>query len=288
MKNIVQMNTVLMMCLAIAACKTNAQYDAGVTNAAASGSATGYASGYTAGQTAGQASGQAGLATEQANAIKAANLMTTLEKQAGASNTFTVVKFGKDNPNYLVVSATGAQNYIFAIDISSYVAGTAWSTFYPSTSFFTHLTDNGNGTYSCTGTCHQSGNGPSSTTMTFEKTEASTKDMEKVAAIAEAYQVETMASNIAAQFGLSDDRSIKIAQLAASWNKLSKTRALTNSDADAFSQELAGVSITDMNNAEQAMADGNTVPLNSILMKAAEVNGTTPENMSTIMMKLFF
>jgi hypothetical protein len=97
-----------------------------------------------------------------------------------------------------------------------------------------------------------------------------------------------MAAKLASEFGLSDDRSIKVAKLAASWNKLSQTRALTNADADAFSQELSGVSIADMENAEKAMIGGSMSEMNAVLSRAAEVNGTSSENMNAIMMKLFF
>ena len=224
----------------------------------------------------------------ESNATRASNLAVTLQKTYGTTDDFTIVKFGQDNANYAVIRVSGFDNYTMAVDISTYTAGRSWSSYLQTASVFTRLTDNGNGTYSCySSTCYQEGNGSSYTNMTFEKTTGETKDLEKAAALVEAFQVETMASTIASQFGLSDDRSVKVAQLAASWNKLSKTRALTDADADAFSKELTGVSMTEMNSAQKASADGSNGALNDILTKAAEVNGTTSENMSAIMLKLF-
>ena len=274
MKNLVQVSAVLAMCLSVAACKTNAQYNTGVSNATAAGTASGYSSG--------QASGES-------NGVKASNLALALEKQYSATDSFEIVKFGKDNANYVVIHVTeGATRAFIAVDISNYVAGTTLGAYLTTNSAYFYLTDYGNGTYSCGAGCTQQGHGAATTTMTFEKTAGESKDLDKAAALAEAYNVEAMASNLASQFGLSDDRSIKVAQLAASWSKLAKTRALTDADADAFSQELTGVSMADMNAAEQAMNDGNNAPLNAVLVKAADVNGTTSENMSAIMMKLFF
>ena len=272
MKNVLLPVSLSVAMLSMVGCVTNAQNATDVQNATNSG----YASGHAAGQ-----------ASAQTNGEKAGNLAIQLQKAYGATDTFQIIKFGQDNANYVVIQVGGGTTTTFAIDISSYVAGTTYASFVSTTSAFFGLTNNGNGTYSCGAGCTQAGNGPATTTMTFEKTAGETKDLEKAAALVEAFQVETMAGNLASQFGLSEDRSIEVAKLATSWNKLSKTRALTDADADSFSHELTGVSMADMNNAEKALADGSTGPLNAVLVKAAEVNGTTPENMSTIMMKLF-
>ena len=256
----------LVMTLPMVGCKTNAQYDAAVAAATAAG--------YSSGQ-----------AAAQANAVKAGNLVIDLQKEFGGSGTFEVVKFAKDNANYVVIKAGAI--YV-GVDISGYVAGTLWASYLPTASVFANLTSSGSGTYSCAAGCVQLGNGAASTSMVFEKSIDTIKDLDKAAAFVEAYQVETMAANLASEFGLSDERSLKVAKLASSWDKLSKTRALTNADAEAFSQELTGASISDMENAEKAMTAGSLAPMNSVLAKAAEVNGTTSENMSAIMMKLFF
>ena len=268
------------MTLAVAACKTNAQDAANVAAATASGQASGYASG-----------NAAGTAAAQANAVKAANFMINVE--AGIpSETWAVVKFAKDNANYVVFSGTsGSTTEYYAVDVSTYTAGTNYNTYLltAGVGFYGHLTDNGNGTFSCTtaGSCYNA-SGATSSTMVFEKTTASSKDLEKAAAFVEAYKVETMAANLSAEFGLSDDRSIEVAKLAASWNKVAKTRALTNADADAFAQQLAGVNFAQINSADQAMMNGSMNEMNAIITKAAAVNGTTSENMAAIMSKLFF
>ena len=268
------------MTLAVAACKTNAQDAANVAAATASGQASGYASG-----------NAAGTAAAQANAVKAANMMIAIQTSIGSSSeVVSVVKFAQDNANLVVLKdVNGSTTTYLAIDVSTYTTGTTWSAYVATKpTLYVDLTANGNGTFSCNISTCITWTGATSSTMVFEKTTTSSKDLDKAAAIVEAYQVEKMASGIASEFGLSDDRSIQVAKLAASWSKVSKTRALTNADADAFAQQLAGVNFAQINSADQAMMNGSMNEMNAIITKAAEVNGTTSENMSAIMSKLFF
>lgn len=260
---------VLTLAVTLAACKTNKQYNKGVADAQASGYASGMSDG-------------------EAKAIKTANFIAAIQ-QGSTTTSYTLVKFAQDNANIAVIKMTnGGPAVYIAVDISNYVTGVSPIAYIISgAAIFVNLTNNGNGTFSCNaGTCSNM-SGPTSSTMVFEKTAGSAKDMDKAAAFAEAYAVETNAAHIAAEFGLSDERSIKVAKLAASWEKLAKSRALTDADADAFSRELTGVSITDMENAEKAMMGGSMSELKSVLDRAAEVNGTTSENMAAIMTKLF-
>jgi hypothetical protein len=264
-----QLSLVLLLAVSLTACKTNKKYNADV----AAAKDAGYAS---------------GMSDGEAKAIKAANFMAALQATTGSS-TVEMIKFAKDNANLAVFGYTsGGTTIYYAIDISQYTAGTDANTYAMTHEIYANLTNNGNGTFSCNvGTCFNV-SGAISSSMVFEQTAANSKDLDKAAAFAEAFAVDKMAANLSAEFGLSEERSLKVAKLAASWEKLSKSRALTNADADAFSYELTGVSIDDMENAEKAMMSGSMTELNSVIAKAAEVNGTSSENMSAIMMKLFF
>lgn len=226
---------------------------------------------------------------EEQNAAKAASFVLALNASVSTDVAYEVVKFGRDNMNYVVVKskdASGSTTY-FAVDIRGYNSGMSATGFMQTAPGYFNLTSNGNGTFSCYH-CTTYGGASTSTTMVFERTSGSVKDLEKAAALAETYAVETMAENIAAEFGLSEERALKVAKLSKSWNKLSKTRALTNADADAFAKELAGVTIGEMQGAYEDMTEGSAASMNDVLERAAAVNGTSPENMSQIMAKLFF
>ena len=262
----------LAMAASMTACKTNKQAD----KMAADAKAAGYAS---------------GQSDAQANAVKAAGLISALYEGIGSDFVdVQLVKFGKDNANYAVIKVvTGGPTIVFAIDVSNYVYGTDFNTYLASNSGFYNLSDNGNGTYSCnSGSCYTYGGMPTSSTMVFEKTNGSVKDLEKVAAFAEGFKVDRLADGLKSQYGLSEERSIKVAKLATSWEKLAKTRALTNADADAFAKELAGVNFSEIDSAVKGMSEGNLNDMNTVIAKAADVNGTSIENMSSIITKLFF
>jgi hypothetical protein len=251
------------------------------------------AAGYSTGNAAGVATGTAaGLATGQANAVKAAALISSLYGVVGvgAGFDFELVKFGKDNANVAVIKYNfDGQSMVFAVDVSNYTYGTEVTSYLTTNPTYVNLMDNGDGTYSCNvGTCFSFSGIHPVTNMVFEKTIATSKDLDKAAAFVESYQSERLAANIASEFGLSEERSTKIAKLAATWEKLAKVRGLTNEDADAFAQELAGVNFAQINQAVSSMNQGSTTDMGALVAKAAEVNGTSSENMSAIMMKLFF
>lgn len=259
------------MALAVTACKTNKQAE----DMAAQARAAGYAN---------------GQADAQLNAVKAAGLISSLYHDLGGGADFQLVKFGKDNANFAVIRViTGGPSFVFAVDISNFVYGTNYNTYLSANTGYFNLSDNGNGTYSCnSGTCYTYTGAPASSSMVFEKTTGNVKDLEKAAAFVEAYKVDALAKGLSSEYGLSEDRSLKIAKLASSWEKLAKTRALTNADADAFAVELAGVNFSEIDQAVKSMSEGTLNDMNAIITKAAVVNGTSSENMASIIARLFF
>ena len=122
--------------------------------------------------------------------------------------------------------------------------------------------------------------------LVFEKTAASAKDLAKVAALKEVAQIDKSAQFLSSEFGLSLDRSKEVARLAAHWKKASK-KGMTNAEQDSFSTELLGFSITQGISAATQSAEGNSTSLNSLLEKAANANGITPEHASKLMSQVF-
>ncbi len=262
---------VMSMTMAMAACKTNKQAE----DMAAQARAAGYAN---------------GQAAAQVNAVKAAGLISSLYHDLGGGADFELVKFAKDNANYAVIRVyTGGPAFVFAVDISNFIYGTSYNTYLSTNTGYFNLSDNGDGTFSCkSGTCFSYNGAPASSSMVFEKTAGNVKDLEKAAAFVEAYKADALAKGLSAEYGLSEDRSLKIAKLASSWDKLAKTRALTNADADAFAVELAGVNFNEIDQAVKSMSEGSLNDMNAIVTKAAIVNGTSSENMASIIARLFF
>ncbi|MBA2403712.1 MAG: hypothetical protein H0V66_02990 [Bdellovibrionales bacterium] len=117
--------------------------------------------------------------------------------------------------------------------------------------------------------------------LLFEETSLSNKDTLKRAAIVEQYLVVEMAKQVKVKFGLSAERSLKVAKAANHFRKYASKRALTNEDTNAYVTEMIGV---DLKTIEAAHQSGN---MKSVLEAAASKNGTTPEKMAEVLAKHF-
>jgi flagellar biosynthesis/type III secretory pathway protein FliH len=117
--------------------------------------------------------------------------------------------------------------------------------------------------------------------LLFEETSLTNKDTLKRAAVVEQYLVVEMAKQVKAKFGLSAERSLKVAKAANHFRKFSSKRALTSEDTNAYVVELIG---TDLKSIEKAYEAGS---MKSVLEKAASKNGTSAEKMAEVLAKHF-
>ncbi len=122
--------------------------------------------------------------------------------------------------------------------------------------------------------------------IVFEETSANSKDLEKLSALKEEFNVKASAEHIQSVFGLSVERSREVARLAVQLKNTPKS-SMTDADYDNFSKELIGSSITDVKAALQKQTQGDSTDLNSLIDKAATANGVGPEHMNKIITGLF-
>ncbi len=121
----------------------------------------------------------------------------------------------------------------------------------------------------------------------FDETSETGKDLEKASAMIEAHKSSKIAEALAGEFGLSEERGLRVAKLVSDWQKLSKSRSMTNADANVFTKELLGV---DMQKAESAITkhlQGDESEVSELVKKAAQVNGTSPEHMNELLNSIF-
>lgn len=123
--------------------------------------------------------------------------------------------------------------------------------------------------------------------LLFSEASMTNKDTLKKAAVVEQYLVVEMAKQVKGKFGLSADRSLQIAKAANHFRKQATARALTAEDTQAYAQEIVGSSFKSIEKAFDASMKGDISGLSSIMEKAAEKNGTSPEKMTEIVTKLF-
>lgn len=124
------------------------------------------------------------------------------------------------------------------------------------------------------------------TGLVFEEGAPSSKDLAKVTAFKQEIRIQKSAKKIAADFGLSEQRSREVAKLAVQLADAPKS-SMTTQDYDNFSKELLGSSITQFQSAMKKSAEGDSAALSNLLDKAAQVNGVGPEHMGKIVSGLF-
>ncbi len=113
------------------------------------------------------------------------------------------------------------------------------------------------------------------------------KDTLKRAAVLEQYVVIEMAKQVKGKFGLSADRSLKVAKAANHFRKQVSKRALTAEDTNAYATEIIGSDFSQISEAYEQTLKDDVLAFESVLERAAEKNGTSPENISVILTKYF-
>lgn len=116
----------------------------------------------------------------------------------------------------------------------------------------------------------------------YEETNVSTKDLEKMGVALENLNNMKMAQSITEKFGLSDERGLEVAKMVNSYKKISGTRKVTSKDNNVFMEKLLGVDAKTGIEAFTELAQGSSEKFEDVVERAAEVNGTSPENVRAI------
>ncbi|MFI5390514.1 MAG: hypothetical protein ACHQYQ_04060, partial [Bacteriovoracales bacterium] len=118
----------------------------------------------------------------------------------------------------------------------------------------------------------------------FSQSSDTIKDVEALGANIESSRFENLAENLESNYGLSEERAQAVAKNLSAYQRLSSKRSLTEKERNFFSNEVLGVSFKD---AKNALTSGNTEDLNKLLESAALKNGTSPEQVSSILNEIF-
>lgn len=124
------------------------------------------------------------------------------------------------------------------------------------------------------------------TGIVFEKTAQTPKDALTIAALEETLLTKKAAQTLNAQFGMSQERSLEVAELAVIWQKAPKDR-MTDADHDEFATNVLGHSITEYKAAVEAQMAGDASELNKLIEDTAAVNGLSPEKANQIVNSVF-
>lgn len=111
----------------------------------------------------------------------------------------------------------------------------------------------------------------------FDNTSTQSKDLDTIAALKEETAEKFMAFKLKSEFSLSANRAEELAKLANRYQKLENSRELTTTEKDKFAMDALGVSMTQVESALKAKAEGNDARYEELLETAAKTNNTTPE-----------
>lgn len=125
-------------------------------------------------------------------------------------------------------------------------------------------------------------------TIVFSHDNGGSVDMEKLAALKEQFYLNAMGSQISQNFGLSAESAKRIATVAHQYNKIGSSRSLTDKDASAFSKELIGFDMAEIESAVKKSAQGQSSDLKNLLDEASKKIGTTPENFNKMISEIFY
>jgi hypothetical protein len=96
-----------------------------------------------------------------------------------------------------------------------------------------------------------------------------------------------MAKQVKGKFALSAERSLKVAKAANHFRKQASKRALTSEDTNAYASEIFESNFAQIAKAYEKTLKGDVMAFEAVLERAAEKNGTSPENVAVILTKYF-
>ena len=213
------------------------------------------------------------------------SFIALLNSQSAYDSHFYLVKHPAQTATEGFVVVYSDDTGYVAYDIANYRVGQSWSTYannadYQEVYVYDWYTDYW-GEVFYVGTAYNNDFfGTYAGEFVFEQTETTIKDLEKAGAIKEAYKTAKVSELLSAKYGLSEERSEKVAKMMSQWEKLSKQRQMTDADANVFSKEVLGVDIASAQAALGGQNSDGGLTLDSLIEKAAEVNGITPEHMN--------
>lgn len=223
---------------------------------------------------------------------------------------YTLVKQDTDQTGYIVVKMGDGTFSAFDVDywtqgtsVSSYIADYKFLTPIGPNEYSYHVSDGyegtswqssgywttdylGNQSWVDTSGYVDSGWVDTSYDITFEVAQPTSKDLQKIAAFKQSYEVNASAQKVQQKFGLSLERATQVAKLAI---QVKNTPKMSSDDYDSLSQQLLGVPVAKLDKTIIKVANGDATAsqdVNDIIDQAAKTNGVGPEQARSLLNSL--
>lgn len=119
-------------------------------------------------------------------------------------------------------------------------------------------------------------------------TAASVSDSLTKKAMLDNYLINSVKNQLIQNFGLNEKRSLLISKLSSQMITAQKTGETSITKLNNFSKSVLGTTMDSVQKAFKQSIQGDSVELNKIIEKAAQLNEITPEHTTKIMGQLFF
>jgi hypothetical protein len=117
----------------------------------------------------------------------------------------------------------------------------------------------------------------------YEETSAPTKDLETMAANLTRNEVAAVEEGLVENYGLSTERASEVAKVTHAFNKIQNKRALTEREMSVYTSKVFGVDYKAGKSAIEKHIQGESTDLETIIDKAADINGVSPEAVSHLL-----
>lgn len=168
-------------------------------------------------------------------------------------------------PDYTYLAPAGGNTY------TVYVPNTGTTTVWIDTSYY-----DSNGYYVSSG-YWSTQYYDNSYYLNFSVAQPTSKDLQKIAAFKQTYDINASARKVQQKYGLSLSRATEVAKLAI---QVKNTPKMSNDDYDSLAQQLLGVPASKLDSAIEKTAKGDSAAsaeVDDIINRAAATNGVGPE-----------
>ena len=118
------------------------------------------------------------------------------------------------------------------------------------------------------------------TNVAFEATQPSSKDLQKLAAFSQQYEIDAGAQKVAQKYGLSLERSTIVAKLAV---EMKNKTNLTEADRNDITQQVLGFDLPSLDKAVASSQAGDTSLQDNLIAAAAQTNGIGTEQARSLL-----
>lgn len=117
----------------------------------------------------------------------------------------------------------------------------------------------------------------------YEETKGMAKDLEKLGFKKESFKKAIIANSLEADYGLSNERALKLGNLMVNFKRTLSKRAISKGDINSIFNTALGMDFETFKKGIKSKIEGDEKTYEGILDQAARANGISPEHLETVL-----